>query len=191
MNNSSISQNNIPKDAKKMTKEERQIITEGVKNGTIKHKQIEQGIKNLIPLNKRSPEERKEIARKGALALKEIRGERKNAKQILEELLPIYAKDSAIDDNELISDDIKRTIKENNIKLTQYDLIMLAMISKAQLGDVKASEYISNHFGDTVVKETHNINESISVSDKALIDKISKRLNIVEADYKEVNNTND
>ena len=52
------------------------------------------------------------------------------------------------------------------------------MIYKAQNGDVKASEYISNHYGDVVTKEVHNVNESISEADKALINKLSDRLNI-------------
>ena len=46
-----INIDNIPKDAKQIPKEQRDIITQGVKDGTIEHKQISQGIKNLIHIN--------------------------------------------------------------------------------------------------------------------------------------------
>lgn len=176
-----ISNIEIPKDAKQMSKELRETVTQGVKDGTLEHKQIAQGIKNLIPLNQRTKEERTEIARKGALALKEIRGEKKNAKQILDDLLPLYAKDSAIDSNDTIPQDIKELIKAKNIKITQYDLIMLSQIYQAQNGNVKSAEFIANHFGDIVQKDI-KVTESMSEADKKLIEKLSNRLNIVDVD---------
>lgn len=187
INQNSISEIEIPKDAKQMTKELRVKVTQGVKDGTIEHKQIKQGIKNLIPLNQRTEEEQKAIRKKGWEKMMEIKGEKKNAKQILDDLLPLFANDTAIDSNELIPNDIKQLIKNRNIKLTQYDLIMLAMIGKAQQGDVKASEYISNHFGDVVTKEVHNVNDNMSESDRQLIKNLKERLNIIDIDV--TNNT--
>ena len=169
---------NIPKDMKAMSREQRQQVIDAVKSGEIEHKQIKASLNNLVPMSSRPEEEQRAIRRKGWEKMTELKGERKTAKQILDNLLPIFASDSATDNNDSISDDIKRLIKKHNVKLTQYDLIMLAMISRAQNGDVKAASYISDHFGDVVVKETHNVNESISQADKDLIRNISDRLGI-------------
>lgn len=173
-----IDLDNIPKDMKAMSKEQRQQVIDAVRSGEIEHKQIKASLNNLVPMSSRPEEEQRAIRRKGWEKMTELKGERKTAKQILDNLLPIFASDSATDNNDSISDDIKKLIKKHNVKLTQYDLIMLAMISRAQNGDVKAASYVSDHFGDVVVKETHNVNESMSQADKELIRNISDRLGI-------------
>lgn len=172
--------NNIPKDAnKELSREERQELFEKAKNGEIEHKQYKSLSKNLIPLNQRSEEERKAIQRKGWEAMMNLKGERKNAKQILDSLLPLYANNNAINENDSIPIDIKKEILSKNIKITQYDLIMLSMIYKAQNGDVKSAEFVANHYGDIVTKEV-NIKDSMSESDRKLIEKLSKRMGLDE-----------
>ena len=185
-----IDLNNLPKHCKDMTKEEREYVSKLVKEGKVHHKQIEAGLRNIIPLNQRSPEERREICRKGANSVNETHGEKKNAKQILDNFLTVYANDDAIEENDCITKDIKKLIKKHNVKLTQYDLIMLAMISRAQQGDVKASAYISDLYGDIRAKEVRNINDVMSQADKDLIHNIADRLgistDILDADIKEI-----
>lgn len=157
----------------------RKKIYKEVKEGKHKDNKGLQAIaRNIIPLTERSPEEAREIRRKGAEATNKLRGERKTAKQILNTLLPLYANTSAITSNDNIPEDIKSEILKKKIDITQYDLIMLAMIKKAQQGDVKASEFVRDTFGDVVVKEVHNVNESMSQADKELIRNISERLGI-------------
>lgn len=162
--------------------ERKRIYKEARENGAYKdNKAITATARNLIPLNERSPEEAREIRRKGAEALHKLKGERKNAKQILDEILPIYANTSAIVSNETIPEDIKSELLSNkNIKITQYHLIMLSQIYQAQNGNVKAAEFIRDTFGDKPINETHNINESISEADKQLINNLKDRLNIVD-----------
>lgn len=185
-----IDLNNLPKHCKNMTKEEREYVSKLVKEGKVHHKQIEAGLKNIIPLNQRTPEERKEICRKGANQVNEMHGEKKNAKQILDNFLTVYANDNAIEENDCVTKDIKRLIKKHNVRLTQYDLIMLAMISKAQQGDVKASAYISDLYGDIRTKEIRNVNDVMSQADKELINNIADRLgistDILDADIREI-----
>ena len=169
--------------------ERKRIYREAREEG--KHTQskaIQAQARNLIPLNERSEEEAREIRRKGAEALNRLKGEKKNAKQILDTLLPIYADKNAIISNEVIPQDIKDTIIKHNMKITQYDLIMLSQIYQAQQGNVKSAEFIANHYGDIVVKETHNINESISEADKQLINNLKDRLNIIDVEVKDVTN---
>lgn len=178
--NKNISKDNIPKDIKKISDPEtRKEIYKKVESGEIHHKQLEASKKNLVPLNKRSPEEAAAIRRKGWEAMTQLKGERKTAKQSLDQFLPIFANDPANDEN--IPEDIKKLLKDNkNVKVTQYDLIMLSMIAQARNGNVKAAEYIRDTYGDKPINETHNINETISEADKKLIEKLSSRLNIVD-----------
>lgn len=162
-------------------KEERKrIYREARADKTKYNKSITASANNLKPINERSEEEQREIRRKGAEAVNKLKGERKNAKQILEQILPIYANINAIKESEYIPKDLKDTILNKKINITQYDLVMMAMLYKAQNGDVKASEYIRDTYGDKPVNEVHNVNETITEADKELINKLSKRLNIVD-----------
>ena len=78
---------------------------------------------NLIPLNKRTPRERKEIARKGAEATNRIKAERKTLKEEL--LLALSTGDTQ-----------KR--------------ISTAIIEQAQKGNTKAFEIIRDTIGEKV-----------------------------------------
>lgn len=171
----------IPKDIKKLNKEDRKELYKKVCNGEIRHKQLETSKKNLRPFNKMTEAEAYAIRRKGWEKMQELKGERKNAKQCLEQFLPLFADNVA--DNDNIPEDIKQLISDNkDIKITQYDLIMLSMINQARNGNIKAAEYIRDTYGDKPINESHTISESISISDKQLIEKISNRLNIYNND---------
>lgn len=170
----------IPADIKKIDDHEtRSAIYKEVEAGNIKHKQLEASKKNLIPLNKRSPEEAAAIRRKGWEAMTALKGERKTAKQSLEQFLPLFANDPGNDEN--IPEDIRKLLTDNKaVKVTQYDLIMLSMINQARNGNIQAAIYIRDTFGDKPINEVHNVNEIISDNDKALIEKLQQRLNIVD-----------
>lgn len=75
---------------------------------------------NLIPLNRRTPEERREIGRKGAEASNKKQREKKLLKETLETLLEI-------NDNQ--------------------DNICIALIKKALEGDTKAFEVVRDSIG--------------------------------------------
>lgn len=185
--NKSIYKKNIPKDINKVKDPEKRkyLYKEIIENG-IDHKQaIAQhnnlSKSNLKELDKTDPERAKEIRRKGWEAMQQIRGEKKNAKQCLDQFLPLYASNTASDEN--IPDDVKRLLEKNkDIKVTQYDLIMLSMINQARNGNVKAAEYIRDTYGDKPTQEIHNVNEVITEADKKLIEKLQNRLNIIDAE---------
>lgn len=190
-NNKNISNIEIPKDIKKIDDPgTRKEITNLVSNNEIEHKQIKAGLENLKKsnlaiLDKTDPERAKEIRRKGWEKMQELKGERKTAKQSLDQFLPLFARDTASDEN--IPEDIKKLLAENKqVKVTQYDLIMLSMIAQARNGNVKAAEYIRDTYGDKPINETHNINETMSEADKKLIEKLSNRLNIVESTAEDI-----
>lgn len=89
---------------------------------------------NLIPLNKRTQRERKEIAKKGAEAANKKKAERKTLK---EELLLL--------------------LQENKMQ----ENISLALLEKAKSGDTKAFEVIRDTIGERPVEQVQNLNPPV------------------------------
>ena len=93
---------------------------------------------NLVNLKDRTPEERKEIARKGAEATNRIRAERKTLK---EELLLL--------------------LQKNNYQ----EKISLSLINEAEKGNTKAYEVIRDTIGERPKEEINaNVNTEIKVT---------------------------
>lgn len=59
--------------------------------------------------------------------------------------------------------------------LTQYDLINLAMIAQAKLGDTKAASYVRDTIGDKLA-EKQEINATFTDGDRSLLEKVSARI---------------
>lgn len=89
---------------------------------------------NLIPLNKRTQRERKEIAKKGAEATNKKKAERKTLR---EELLLL--------------------LQENKMQ----ENIGLALLEKAKSGDTKAFEVIRDTIGERPVEQVQNLNPPV------------------------------
>ncbi len=90
--------------------------------------------KNLIPLNRRTQRERKEIATKGAKATNKKKAERKTLR---EELLLLLAKGNT------------------------QNRLSLALIEKALTGDTKAYEVIRDTIGEKPVEQVQNLNPPV------------------------------
>lgn len=94
--------------------------------------------KNLIPMNKRTPRERKEIARKGAIASNKAQAARKTLK---EELLAL------LEDGE-----------------TQKK-ISVALIQQAKKGNTKAYEIIRDSIGEKPIDKVQaEVNSDINIT---------------------------
>lgn len=94
--------------------------------------------KNLIPMNKRTPRERKEIARKGAIASNKAQAARKTLK---EELLAL------LEDGE-----------------TQKK-ISVALIQQAKKGNTKAYEIIRDSIGEKPIDKIQaEVNSDINIT---------------------------
>lgn len=85
------------------------------------------GIKNLIPQNKRTKEEQRRIATMGGIASGEARRLKRTMRDILEELLSAPS--------------IESPDKTNN------EVIMASAVRKAKGGDLKAMEFIRDTSG--------------------------------------------
>ena len=181
---------NLPKHIKDIKKEDRHEIYEKVKAGEIKHAQMEAATRNLKRFDELPEEEAYKLRRKGWASMMKIKEERKTARECLNTFLPLVAEDIA--KNPTISDEVKKIVEEHpELKVTQYDLIYLAMIAKAQSGNVNAATFIRDTAGDKPINESHTVTESISINDKELLERVAKRLNIQEADYREIDSTSE
>jgi hypothetical protein len=115
------------------------------------------GTENLIPINKRTPEEAKEITSKGGIASGESKRRRKTFKEIFELLL----QEKAIDGSELTND----------------ELISLQMIVEANKGNTKAFEIVRDTIGEKPTDKTETKTEvTINDEDRALLNNLYDRL---------------
>lgn len=93
---------------------------------------------NLIPLSERTPEERKEIARKGAEATNKLLRERKT---LAEELLLILSQGDT------------------------QQRISTALVEKCLKGDIRAFETLRDTIGEKCPEKTENINIETTYED--------------------------
>jgi NADH/NAD ratio-sensing transcriptional regulator Rex len=107
------------------------------------------GEKNLIPQNKRTKEEQKEIARKGGIASGKVRREQKKYKELCKMLLglQVSAKNKKL---------LEQMGVEDTDDMTQKTLTVFGIIKAAQEGNVKAFEKLQELTGETETKETNN-----------------------------------
>ncbi len=95
---------------------------------------------NLIPLNKRSQRERKEITIKGAKASNQVQKEKRLMKQQFEMLMSL----------ELQENELKEQIKELGIEpneITMQMALCVSVMQQAMQGNLKAFEIIQNTIG--------------------------------------------
>lgn len=89
---------------------------------------------NLIPQNKRTPEERREIARMGGKARGEQKRRQKTFKEVLETLLD------------------KKVTDKNGKEMDLLTVISAKQVEKASKGDTKAFEVIRDTIGQKPVE---------------------------------------
>ena len=128
----------------------------------------EQNLMPIAELNARTtPEEKRANARKAGLASAKAKKQRRTFKESLEIILSMQA-----------TEEQKKASEQfltEEMDLTNGDLVNLAMIGKAKEGDVKAAQFVRDTVGEmpTVKQEVTN---TMSDGDKALLEKVSKRL---------------
>ena len=163
-----------PQDINKPKSRYQQIM-----DGEIEPEGAEKGYKNLQPekynFNVIDPEKRKEICRKGAAAVNKLHGEKKTAKQALENILTLKVSDEIIAGADL-DPAIAAKLKRDNPDATLYDLIQIVAAGRAVGGNIKAAEYIRDTYGDKPVDKMEVTAEIMTDKDRALLEKISRRL---------------
>lgn len=104
---------------------------------------------NLIPLNKRSQRERKEITTKGANASNKIQKEKKLLKQQFEMLMSLEIMDDKLKEQLVVLG-----IPENETTLQMA--LCVAITKQALGGNIKAFEIIQNALGQNPSNTTEN-----------------------------------
>lgn len=128
---------------------------------------------DLIPTNKRTKEEAKELGRKGGVASGKSRRRKRQFRAELEMLLPLT--DKGKDGQPIINPLTGR-------KQTVQQSITMQLLLKARKGDVKAAKLIFEVLGERLLRaeETHEVNVTHSRYEGMTEDELiaeTKRLN--------------
>lgn len=110
---------------------------------------------NLIPLNERTKEEQREIARKGGIASGKARRKKKLLRQILDEI-----GESRLNTNE--AKDIAKALSINKRDVTYDVAIMFKAVNEALSGNIKAMEFIRDTRGQNN-KNDNGVNIDITI----------------------------
>lgn len=129
--------------------------------------------------NEYDKEELREISRKGRKALSELHGERKTARQALENILSLKVTDDIIAKAD-IDASIAERLKKDNPDATFYDLIQAVAIGRAIDGSVNAMMYVRDTNGDKPVDKMEVTTDVMTDKDRELLKSISARLDGVE-----------
>ena len=147
-------------------------------DGEIEPNENERYLLNLrkrVPFNQMDAEKRKEICRKGQRALAELHGEKKSARESLEKILTIKINDEILNGAD-VPTEVAERIKRDNPNMTLYDLIHVVAVGRALDGNVKAMEYVRDTHGDKPTDKIDITGDIMTESDRAMISKISERL---------------
>jgi len=162
-----------PAEPEKEKSRYRQII-----EGEAKPEGIEKGWSNLekrVPFNQMEPEKLREISRKGGEAVQKLYGEKKTAKEALENILTLKIDDRIIGKADL-EPELAERLKRSNPNATIYDLMQIVAVGRALGGNMKSYELIRDTYGDAPIKQIE-INENITTdSDRELMRQLSERL---------------
>lgn len=163
----------MDKKARGEAKREEQKNYQLIKQGKLKPVGSQKGYMNLKPLTEIDPEKAREIRRKGYEAQQKVLTEKKTAKESLEKLLSIVAKESA---KGKIDEDILRKALAVNPNLTLYDVINLKMIESARNGNVKAYVAVRDSVGDKPHDKMDVTAQSLTDDDRALLESVRARI---------------
>lgn len=132
-------------------------------------------LRKRVPFNQMDAEKHKEICRKGQKALAELHGEKKTARQSLEKILTLKINDAILEGADVPTEVVER-IKRDNPNMTLYDLIQTVAVGRALEGNVKAMEYVRDTHGDKPIDRVDITGDVMTESDRAMLEKITKRL---------------
>ena len=162
------------KEEKKQEKTEYQKIIDGEKVP----EGMQKGWRNLekrVSFNQMDPEKLREISKKGGEAVQKIYGEKKTAKEALENILTLRIDDRIIGQADL-SPELAERLKRSNPDATVYDLMQIVAVGRAVGGNMKAYELIRDTYGDMPIKQVE-ITENITTDqDRQMLQMIAARL---------------
>lgn len=152
------------------------IKDNAVQNSEPKEDRRHIGYANLIPITERTEEEQREMQIRAGKASGEARRRKRDMREMARLMLENTMNDDAV--VESIGENVELLEDENGKVDKSAMAVMLAkMILEAQAGNVKAADFVRDTAGYKP-KEQVELDAVVTEADKALIDKVSKRLNI-------------
>lgn len=134
------------------------------------------GYANLIPVTEISKEEARQRSSNGGKASGEARRRKRDMREMARMMLNNAMHDDAV--AESIGENVELLEDENGKVDKSAMAVMLAkMILEAQSGNVKAADFVRDTAGYKP-KEQVELDATVTEADKALLEKVSKRLNI-------------
>ena len=128
-------------------------------------------------------EKLREISKKGAQRMHEVKQERRTAKQCLADILSLEATPDIIagaDLDPLIAEQLQKYAD----KITMYDLINLVAVGAAAGGNVRAMEFCRDSVGDMPTKQIDVSGiEIMTEADRSLLQNIEERMRNNEIVY--------
>ena len=168
--------------AKDREPEKEKTVYEKIISGEAEPVGCQKGWSNLekrVSFNMMEPEKLKEISRKGGEAVQRLYGEKKTAKQALENILTLRINDEILNQADL-SPELAEKLKRSNPDATLYDLMQIVAVGRAVGGNMKSYELIRDTYGDAPVKQIE-VSENITTDqDRALLKDIAERLKNAE-----------
>ena len=170
------------------------VITQGgVENELTRYQKIQRGMekprgsekgwrnleKGRLSFNQMTPERHAEISRKGAQAVNRLHGEKKTAKQALENVLTLRITDERASGADVDPAIIER-LKRDNPNATLYDLIQAVAVGRAVGGSIPAMQYVRDTHGDKPIDRVEVTDNVTTDADRALMRTIAERLNGAE-----------
>ena len=136
------------------------------------------GWNNITPggFEKMDKERLREVSRKGAARMLEVKREKRTAKKCLEDILTLECSEDIIAGAEL-PPELAEQLKGYAGKITMYDLVNLVTVGQAIGGNMRAAEYIRDTYGDMPTKQL-NVEgvELMTEADRLLLQKVTARL---------------
>jgi len=153
-------------------------IYQQVVDGDVEPTGRQKGWLNLekrVPLNKMTPEKRREICTKGAEAVNKLHGEKKTARESLEKILTLKVTPEILAGAD-VPDEIAERLKRDNPNATLYDLINLVAVGRAVSGSVSAMTFIRDTHGDKPIERVEVTENITTDADRELMRSIAERL---------------
>ena len=120
-------------------------------------------------------EKHREISRKGAAAVNKLHGEKKTAKQALENILTLKVSDEMIKGADL-APEIAERFKRSLPDATVYDLIQAVAVGRAVGGNMKSYELIRDTYGDKPIDRVEVTENVTTEQDREMLRQIAARL---------------
>ena len=132
-------------------------------------------LRNRKSFDKWDKEEHRQVSIKGGQAIAELYGEKKTAKQALENILSLKVSETMLDDADISAEMIAK-LKRSNPNATIYDLLNAVAVGKAMDGNMKAYELIRDTYGDKPTDKVEVTDNIMTDTDRELLKRISDRL---------------